>query len=48
MPAVDVFGDLLATSWLTRVFRQLFNLPLAPLKLLFPDGLPEIFRYFTR
>ena len=47
-PAVDLFGDLLATSLLTRVFRQLFNLPLAPLKLLFPDGLPEIFRYFTR
>jgi hypothetical protein len=47
-PAVDLFGDLLATSWLTRVFRQLFNLPLAPLKLLFPDGLPEIFRYFSR
>jgi uncharacterized membrane protein required for colicin V production len=47
-PAVDLFGDLLATSLLTRVFRQFFNLPLAPLKLLFPDGLPEIFRYFPR
>ena len=48
MPAVDVFGDLLATSLLTRVFRQFFNLPLAPLKLLFPGGLPEIFLYFPR
>lgn len=47
-PAVDLFGDLLATSLLARVFRQLFNLPLAPLKLLFPDGLPEVFRYFPR
>jgi uncharacterized membrane protein required for colicin V production len=48
VPAVDLFGDLLATSWLTSVFRLFFNLPLAPLKLLFPDGLPEIFLYFPR
>jgi uncharacterized membrane protein required for colicin V production len=47
-PAVDLFGDLLATSLLTRVFRQIFNWPLAPLKLLFPTGLPEVFRYFPR
>jgi uncharacterized membrane protein required for colicin V production len=47
-PAVDLFGDLLATSLLTRVLRQFFNWPLAPLKLLFPDGLPEVFRYFPR
>ena len=47
-PPVDLFGDLLATSWLTRVFRQFFNLPLAPLKLLFPGGLPEILLYFPR
>jgi uncharacterized membrane protein required for colicin V production len=48
MPAVDLFGDLLATSFMTRVFRQFFVLPLAPLKLLFPGGLPEIFLYFPR
>ena len=47
-PAVDLSRDLLTTSLLTKVFRQFFNLPLAPLKLLFPNGLPEIFRYFTR
>ena len=47
-PAVDLFGDLLATSWLTRLFRQFFNLPLVPLKLLFSGGVPEIFRYFPR
>jgi uncharacterized membrane protein required for colicin V production len=48
MPAVDLFGNLLATSFMTKVFRQFFNLPLAPLKLLFPNGLPEIFAYFPR
>ncbi len=47
-PAVDLFGNLLATSFLTKVFRQFFTLPLAPLKLLFPRGLPEVFLYFTR
>jgi uncharacterized membrane protein required for colicin V production len=47
-PAVDLFGDLLATSWLTSVFRRFFNLPLALLKLLFPNGLPEVFIYFPR
>lgn len=47
-PAVDLFGDLLATSFMVPVFRQLFALPLAPLKLLFPNGLPEIFVYFMR
>ncbi len=47
-PAVDLFGNLLATSFLTKVFRQFFVLPLAPLKLLFPGGLPEVFVYFTR
>jgi len=48
VPAVDLFSNLLATSWLTSVFRQFFNLPLAPLKLLFPNGLPEAFIYFPR
>jgi hypothetical protein len=46
--AVDIFRDMLATSGLTVVFRQFFNLPLAPVKLLFPNGLPEIFLYFPR
>ena len=45
---VDFTGDLLATSWLTGAFRKFFALPLAPLKLLFPRGLPEVFSYFTR
>jgi hypothetical protein len=48
MPAVDLFGDLLATSFMVPVFRQFFALPLAPLRLLFPNGLPEIFVYFVR
>jgi uncharacterized membrane protein required for colicin V production len=48
MPAVDLFGNLMATSFMVPVFRQFFNLPLVPLKLLFPAGLPEIFVYFTR
>jgi uncharacterized membrane protein required for colicin V production len=48
MPAVDLFSDLLATSFMIKVFRQFFVLPLAPLKLLFPNGLPEIFLYFPR
>ncbi len=47
-PAVDLFANLLATSWLTTVFRKFFVVPLAPLKLLFPGGLPEVFVYFTR
>jgi len=48
MPAVDLFANLLATSFMVPVFRQFFNLPLIPLKLLFPAGLPEIFLYFPR
>jgi uncharacterized membrane protein required for colicin V production len=48
MPAVDLFANLLATSFMVPVFRQFFALPLAPLKLLFPAGLPEIFVYFVR
>jgi uncharacterized membrane protein required for colicin V production len=48
MPAVDLIDDLLATSFMMPVFRQFFALPLAPLKLLFPAGLPEIFLYFPR
>ena len=45
---VDLAGDLLATSWLVNVFRKFFVLSVAPLKLLFPGGLPEIFLYFPR
>jgi uncharacterized membrane protein required for colicin V production len=48
MPAVDLFANMLATSFMTPVFRQFFNLPLIPVKLLFPGGLPEIFLYFPR
>jgi len=48
MPLVDLFGDLVSTSFMVPVFRQFFALPLAPLKLLFPNGLPEIFAYFPR
>lgn len=47
-PAVDLFGNLLATSFLTKVFRQFFVIPVAPLRLLFPGGLPEIFAHFPR
>ena len=46
IPAVDLFGNLLATSLLTKVFRLFFVVTVAPLKLLFPGGLPEIFLYF--
>lgn len=48
MPAVDLFANLLATSFMVPVLRQFFNLPLIPLKLLFPAGMPEIFVYFPR
>ena len=48
MPVVDLLGNLLATSFMMPVFRQFFALPLAPLKILFPGGLPEIFIYFPR
>ena len=48
MPAVDLFADLLATSFMVPVLRQFFTLAVAPLKLLFPAGLPEIFQYFPR
>ncbi len=47
-PAVDLFGDMLATSYLVSIFRKFFVLSMAPLKLLFPNGLPEIFLYFPR
>ncbi|HTP07798.1 MAG TPA: CvpA family protein [Anaerolineae bacterium] len=48
MPVIDLIGDLLATSFMMPVFRKFFALPLAPLKLLFPAGLPEIFLHFPR
>jgi uncharacterized membrane protein required for colicin V production len=45
---VSFIGDLLRTSFLVKVFRGFFQIPLAPLRLLFPKGLPEILQYFTR
>ena len=45
---VSFIGDLLRTSLLIKVFRSFFQIPLAPLRLLFPQGLPEILQYFTR
>ena len=45
---VTFIGQLLATSLLVNVFRAFFQIPLAPIRLLFPQGLPEIFVYFTR
>jgi uncharacterized membrane protein required for colicin V production len=47
-PPADLVARLLATSWLTRLFRQFFKLPIIPLRLLFPNGLPEIFASFVR
>jgi hypothetical protein len=47
-PAVDLLADLLATSFMMPVFRQFFSLSVAPLKLLFVGGLPEIFSFFPR
>jgi len=41
-------GDLLRTSFMVKVFRAFFQIPLAPLRLLFPKGLPEILLYFAR
>lgn len=45
---VSFIGDLLRTSFLVKVFRAFFQIPMAPLRLLFPQGLPEILQYFTR
>jgi uncharacterized membrane protein required for colicin V production len=45
---VSFIGDLLRTSFMVKVFRAFFQLPLAPLGLLFPTGLPEVLRYFAR
>lgn len=41
------FNELLRTSYLTPLFRQLFNIPLAGLRPLFPYGLPEVLAYFA-
>lgn len=40
-------ADLLRTSLLTKVFRAFFQIPLAPIRLLFPGGLPEVLQYFS-
>jgi hypothetical protein len=45
---VSFIGDLLRTSFMVKVFRAFFQLPLAPMSLLFPNGLPEVLRYFAR
>jgi hypothetical protein len=45
---VSFIGELLRTSLLVKVFRAFFQIPLAPLRLLFAKGLPEILQYFTR
>jgi uncharacterized membrane protein required for colicin V production len=41
------FSEMLRTSYLTPLFRQFFNTPLAGLRLLFPYGLPEVLTYFA-
>ena len=40
-------NELLRTSYLTPLFRQFFNLPLAGLRPLFPGGLPEVLTFFA-
>lgn len=44
----NVVNELFRTSYLTPLFRQLFNIPLAGLRPLFPGGLPEVLAYFAR
>ncbi len=39
--------DMLVGSALTPLFREFFKAPLAAIRLLFPNGLPEILRFFT-
>ena len=45
---ISLVGELLRTSLMVKVFRMFFQIPLAPLRLLFPKGLPEILQYFAR
>ncbi|HZY42191.1 MAG TPA: CvpA family protein [Anaerolineae bacterium] len=40
-------NELLRTSYLTPLFRHFFNIPLAGLRPLFPNGLPEVLAYFA-
>ncbi len=44
----NAVNDLFRTSYLTPLFRQFFNIPLAGLRPLFPGGLPEVLAYFAR
>ncbi len=44
---VSFIEELLRTSLLVKVFRLFFQIPLVPLRLLFPRGLPEILQYFV-
>jgi uncharacterized membrane protein required for colicin V production len=41
-------NELFRTSYLTPLFRQFFNIPLAGLRPLFPGGLPEVMAFFAR
>jgi uncharacterized membrane protein required for colicin V production len=45
---ISFVGQLLQTSFMVKVFRAFFQIPMAPLRLLFPKGLPEILQYFAR
>jgi hypothetical protein len=47
-PDLSFVGDLVRTSLLIKVFRAFFQIPLAPIRLLFPGGLPEVLQYFSR
>ncbi len=42
------FSNVIRQSNLTPLFREVFKFPLALIRLLFPQGLPEILRYFAR
>ena len=45
---ITFVSDLLRTSFMVPLFRKFFLIPLAPIRLLFPHGLPEVLTYFTR
>jgi uncharacterized membrane protein required for colicin V production len=42
------FNQLMAQSSLVPLFRAFFAVPLSAIRLLFPQGLPEILRYFAQ
>ena len=45
---VSWFNQLMAQSSLVPLFRAFFAIPLSVIRVLFPQGLPEILRYFVR